>query len=125
MLLGDVIESFRSMDVILPTLQKDSFRLSLNDGIKRVVEAELVAREGYKRGLQNRVKVRHDLEVWTDYLLSRGMEKRILSSTTVTDEDIFAYLAFPVPADAPPSEDEVKFRVHPVPPPLSESERFG
>ena len=90
--LGDVIEAFRSEDLVFPSLDNREFRIRLNTLVKAIVAGELMAREGFRRNLQHTEEVRHDLGLWTNYWLARLLEQRIVQSITVPDEEILAYL---------------------------------
>ena len=59
----------------------------LNGRVKTTIENELIAREGYKRGLENLPSVRADLAMWKDNYLAQLMKQKLLDSVHVTDDE--------------------------------------
>jgi parvulin-like peptidyl-prolyl isomerase len=92
MTLADILEGFRNFQFSFPSLKEEDFRLRLNACIKQIVAAELMSREGYHKNLHQTEEVRHDAGVWSDYWVSRLLERKIFHSARVTDEDVLQYL---------------------------------
>ncbi len=92
MTLADILEGFRNLQFSFPSLKEEDFRIRLNACIKQIVAAELMSREGFRINLHQTEDVRHDLGVWSDYWISRLLERKIYHSATVTDEDVLQYL---------------------------------
>ncbi len=46
----------------------------------------------FEKNLHQTEEVRHDAGVWSDYWVSRLLERKIFHSATVTDEDVLQYL---------------------------------
>ncbi len=63
----------------------------LNARVKRLIELELFAREGYKRGLQNLPDVKHSLEMWKDNYLASIFRANILPSIEVKEDELYDY----------------------------------
>jgi foldase protein PrsA len=51
----------------------------------------LLAREGFKRGLQNLPDVQKYLKMWKDYYLNETLRKEIAQSIQITDEETYEY----------------------------------
>ena len=64
----------------------------LNARVKETIQDELLAREGYRRGLENLPKVRDDINMWKDnYLAQLFKDKMIDSIHTVNDSEVYNY----------------------------------
>lgn len=63
----------------------------VNSRLKRYIEGELLAREGYKRGLQNLPDVKHSLKMWRDNYLSQLYKGIMRDSINVTPEESREY----------------------------------
>jgi hypothetical protein len=66
LLLGDALESLRFYTFALHSLEPRRFAVELSAVFRGMVEGELMAREGIRRGLASRAEVQSDLEMWTD-----------------------------------------------------------
>ncbi len=93
MSLGEVIEAFRYYRFSFSSLQEKFFKRRLNNCVKVVLEGELMAREGMRRGLQYSQKVRHDLSVWSDYWSARLLMRAIFDTVQVSEDEVFDFLA--------------------------------
>ncbi|HOJ19495.1 MAG: hypothetical protein GX452_09500 [Ignavibacteriales bacterium] len=60
----------------------------LNARIKGMIEQELIAREGMKRGIQNLPEVKEDIQRWRDNYLYQLMIQSLMDSVIVTDKEI-------------------------------------
>ncbi|MCW8850882.1 MAG: peptidylprolyl isomerase, partial [Melioribacteraceae bacterium] len=63
----------------------------LSSKIRIFIERELLAREGYKRNLQNKDEVRKSLAMWKDYYLSQAYLSKIVEDIEVKDSEINTY----------------------------------
>jgi parvulin-like peptidyl-prolyl isomerase len=86
MTFGEVIEAFRTGRFGFPSLEVRRFETSLNSFVRTVVQSELVAREGFRQNLQHSEHVRHDLDLWSGYWVSRQF-MWILNDTMRVDEE--------------------------------------
>jgi parvulin-like peptidyl-prolyl isomerase len=75
--LGAAIQAFRIEPFSSPSLGRNIFLSVLNESVKRIVEEELLAREGYRRHLQNSPSVVHDLAAWSDNWRALMLEQSI------------------------------------------------
>jgi hypothetical protein len=57
-----------------------------------MVERELLAREGYRRGLANTEEVIHHVATWSNYWRAQEMVGSLLQSVRVNDEEVLEYL---------------------------------
>ncbi len=92
MTIGEVLEGYRNLQFQFPSLDGEDFRLRLNQSIKDIVAAELLAREGYQQKLHLSDVVKHDVGVWANYWLAHALEKKIIDSIRATDEETMQYL---------------------------------
>ena len=75
---------------IQPSDIKNLSRL-LNTKIRIFIERELLAREGYKRKLQNKREVKNSLAMWKDYYLSQAYLSKIVEDIEVNDSELNTY----------------------------------
>ncbi|HTY58523.1 MAG TPA: peptidylprolyl isomerase, partial [Bacteroidota bacterium] len=64
----------------------------LNTEIKALVQRELMAQEGLRRGLDTLPDVRRQLAMWRDSFLAAREREALRRSVTVSDADVWAYL---------------------------------
>ena len=92
MTVQDVLEAWRNFDFLIPTLEKKEFLRQVNGAIREVVVREFLTHEGYRRKLEQTDAVRHDVEVWMNSWLANALSQKIVSGTTVTDQEVTDYL---------------------------------
>ena len=63
----------------------------LNSRVKTFIEQELLAREGYKRGLQNLPEVKSSISMWKDNYLAKILKNMLLDSVKVSDEEVYDF----------------------------------
>lgn len=63
----------------------------LNARVKSFIENELLAREGYKRGLQNLPDVKSSTSMWRDNYLARILKNMLYDSVKVTEQEVGEY----------------------------------
>lgn len=88
MTFGEVIEAFRTERFGFPSLEMRRFETSLNNFVRTVVQSELVAREGFRENLQYSEHVRHDLDLWSSYWVSRYLMWILSDTVRVSEEDL-------------------------------------
>lgn len=89
--IDDFLQELAIEKFYVDSLDIDHIRGRLNYYVRKFIEHELLAREGFKRGLQNLPEVRRDLNIWKGYYLSEALRKEIIDSIEVTDEEINEY----------------------------------
>ncbi len=89
--IDDFLQELAFEKFYVDSLDIDHIRGRLNYYVRKFIEHELFAREGYKRGLQNLPEVRRDLNIWKGYYLSEALRKEIIDSIEVTDEEVDKY----------------------------------
>jgi len=92
MSVADVLESYRSFDFLLPIVNKNDFRRRLNASVREVVARELMAREAYRRGLDQTEAVQHGVGTWSTYWLAQALMEKIVKDVTVSNEEVLNYL---------------------------------
>jgi hypothetical protein len=75
--LGMAIQAFRIEPFSSPSLGRTTFLRVLNESVKRAVQEEFLAREGYRLHLQNSHSVQHDLAAWSDNWRALMLEQSI------------------------------------------------
>ncbi len=63
----------------------------LNSRVKRFIEMELLAREGYGKGLNSSPDVKPYTQMWRDNYLAQLYKRNLIRSVTVTDEEAEKY----------------------------------
>ncbi len=63
----------------------------LNTRVKTFIESELLAREGYRRGLQNLPEVRSQLDMWRLNYLAKLFKQKLIDSVKVTNDEAYQY----------------------------------
>jgi len=90
--LDEFIQDLAFEKFSIDTVYPDLIRGKLNLFVKRFIEHELFAREGYKRGYQNLPEVRKDLDMWKSYYLSDALRTKVANEIQVSDEEIRNYI---------------------------------
>ena len=92
MSLGTLLESLLHYDFAVPSLRRRSFGVSFSQIVRALVEAEIVALEGLRRGLQHRPEVRRDVALWMGHWRSRWAEYAIAETVSVRPaEGVFSW----------------------------------
>ncbi len=89
--IDDFMQELAIEKFYVDSLDTDHIRGRLNYYVRKFIEHELFAREGYKRGLQNFPEVRRELNIWKSYYLSEALRKAMIDSIEVTDEEVNNY----------------------------------
>jgi hypothetical protein len=89
--LAEVLDELRSREMSMVSLDPERFRNRLNAYIKDVVGAELIAREGYRQGLERSENVRRDVAVWERTWLATALIRNLTESVEVTDAEVMDY----------------------------------
>ena len=90
--IDDFMQELAIEKFYVDSLDTDHIRGRLNYYVRKFIEHELFAREGYKRGLQNLPEVRRETDMWKSYYLSEALRKEIIDSIEVTDEEVNNYI---------------------------------
>lgn len=78
--------------IYFASLDSLRFKKTLNGVVKKFIEDEIIAREGYRLGLNNLSSVKNDMAVWKDYYLSEVLMNSFSDSINITDQDVKDYL---------------------------------
>lgn len=89
--VDDFLQELSIEKFYVDSLDNDLIRGRLNFYVKRFIEHELLAGEGYKRGLQNLPEVRSYLNIWKSYFLSESLRNKIIDSIEITDNEAYEY----------------------------------
>jgi parvulin-like peptidyl-prolyl isomerase len=68
-----------------------SIRELLNKKTREIIEYELLAREGIKKGYHLLPEVQDGINMWVDNYLFQTIQNRIMDSLTVSEEEIYSY----------------------------------
>lgn len=69
-------------------LEPNIIRAKLNSRVKMFIEKELLAREAYKRNLNNTEDVKHFLNMWRDNYLSTLYRNSLMKDIKVSDDEV-------------------------------------
>ncbi len=89
--LDEFLQALAFEKFSVDTLDKELIKFKLNGFVKRFIEYELLAREGFRRGLQNLPEVQKNLSMWRNYYLSEELRKNLFESISVSDEEAYKY----------------------------------
>jgi parvulin-like peptidyl-prolyl isomerase len=89
--IDDFLQELAIEEFYVDSIDVDHIRGRLNYRVRKFIEHELFAREGYKRGLQNLPEVRRDTQMWKSYYLSEAFRRKIINSIEVSDEELEEY----------------------------------
>lgn len=89
--VADVLDGLRSRDMSVVSLDPERFRNRLNACIRDVVAGELIAREGYRQGLERSENVRRDVAVWERTWAATALIRNLTESVKVTDAGVMDY----------------------------------
>lgn len=73
-------------------VNSDIISSKLQSRTRRFIELELLAREGFKRGLNELPEVKNQIEIWKDYYLAEQLKNNFNQNIVVTDEDFNKYI---------------------------------
>ncbi len=87
----DFLEQFLFDGFYSAKVDEKTISAKLNSRVKSFIESELLAREGYRRGLQNLPEVRSQIQMWKQNYLAKLFKQRLIDSVKVTDEEVYQY----------------------------------
>lgn len=87
----EVLELLKYNKIVFPSLKRNIVQAILNNNIKTVVQNELLAREGFRRNLQQSENVRHDLGVWMDSRREWLLVQEVADTVPVSEREILDY----------------------------------
>lgn len=86
--LNTFIKEFFFDGFQIPPIDINNLNQILNTKIRIFIERELLAREGYKRNLQNSAEVKTNVAMWRDYYLSQAYLSNLVENIDVSEEEI-------------------------------------
>ncbi len=89
---NDFLNEFMFEGFYTFTTEKNVIANQLNSRVKRQIELELLARHGYKIGLESLDDVMRSTKIWRDNYLSTLYKRDLVFSTKSTDEEVNNYL---------------------------------
>ncbi len=89
--LRDFLRYFYFEGFYSAQVDKNMLADKLNGRVRRVIQEELLAREGYKRGYNNLPKVKEAIHMWKDNYLAKLLKSKLLDSTHVTEHELVNY----------------------------------
>ena len=69
----------------------DTIRLQLQSRVKRFIENEMLAREGYKQGLQNLPEVKKSIDMWRENFLAKLVKNNFIDETKLSENELKDY----------------------------------
>ncbi len=91
--VGDVLETWRILDVIFPTLEEKDFLRRLNAAVRKAVALELLSREGYREQMEKSAGVGHDLAIWSEYWQAISYELGLVKDVGIDEGELRDTLA--------------------------------
>lgn len=89
--VGEFLERLWFGSYPLNTKSKSDFRAGLYQTIKRMIEDEFMAREGFKQGFHRRPSVRQEVRIWKESLVAAHIRKALMDTIAITDPQIKAH----------------------------------
>lgn len=74
--------------VYFDSFNKIEFKKKINMVVRKFIEDEIIAREGFKLGFDNLPSVKNDLQIWKNYYLSEALMNSYADSIKITNEEI-------------------------------------
>ena len=90
--LEDFLNDFMFEGFFTFTTEPKIISAQLNSRVKRQIELELLAAEGYKKGLESLPEVKEETEIWKDNYLATLYRRNFIEKEKLTDDDIKKYL---------------------------------
>ncbi len=90
-LLSDVVDRLAAKGFSVPQAGVKAIPARLNTEMQILVQQELLAQEGLRRGLDTIPAVRRKVEMWSQYFLAGGMKDSVRRSVTVSEPEVWAY----------------------------------
>ncbi len=69
----------------------NSIAAQISGRVRTSIEEELLAREGYRRGLENSPKVQREISMWRDYYLAQMLKDKIIDTIKVSEQEVKNY----------------------------------
>lgn len=89
--INDFLQELSIEKFYVDSLGANHVKARLNFAVKKFIEHELLAREGFKRGLQNSPDVQRYLRIWRTYYLSESLRREIVKDIVITDNEAYEY----------------------------------
>ncbi len=89
--LDDFLQELAFESFSVDTLDNNLITNKLNSSVKKFIEHELLAREGYRRRLQNLPEVQRYLNIWRSYYLTETLRRKISEDIQVTDVEALEF----------------------------------
>ena len=75
----------------IPPSEVNNLSRILNTKVRIFIERELLAREGYKRNLQNKNEVKKSIAMWKDYYLSQAYLSKMVEDIEINESELHTY----------------------------------
>ncbi len=86
--VGEFLERLWFGSYPLNTKSKSDFRAGIYQTIKRMIEDEFMAREGFKQGFDQRPSVRQEVRIWKESLVAARMRKALVDTIMITRDQM-------------------------------------
>ncbi len=91
--LGSGLESMRFQRFTVESLGRRAFAIELNQGLRAVVEGELLAREARRRGLAADPELQRELRLWTDAWKAQLARAALATDVLTSDDEALRWFA--------------------------------
>jgi parvulin-like peptidyl-prolyl isomerase len=89
--ISDFLQELSIEKLYVDSVDANHIKARLNFAVKKFIEHELLAREGFKRGLQNSPDVQKYLKMWRAFYLSESLRREIAKEINITDDEAYEY----------------------------------
>jgi hypothetical protein len=90
--LGTVLEMFRYENFASKYIEGIEFKIHLNETIKSLIAADVIAHEGIRQNLMYAKNVQQSLQRWSDYWAAGAMLAALQKGIAISDEEVMTYL---------------------------------
>ncbi len=84
----EFLTQFKDNGFRVDSIDYNTIGSQFNSYVKNYIQSELLARQGYKLGLENLPEVKKDLKTWEDFYLSNAMRAKFYDSVTISDNQV-------------------------------------
>jgi parvulin-like peptidyl-prolyl isomerase len=86
--VGQAIEGLRYEPFLFRSLRPNDFLVETNQMLKKIVENELLAREAFRKHLQNTRTVQRDLALWSNYWAANAAVGLAIDTISTTPDEV-------------------------------------
>ena len=85
------LEHLKFLDIKIDSTNINNFAPTLSAIVKNYIQSELLAREGFKKEIENNSDVNSDMKIWESYYLSQKLQREIYDSISISDHEAYEF----------------------------------